>query len=83
MNIATWRDGLDRVDCGSFCAGFVISNGHLVAIAPALRKNFDLLAHAAFGSARKSGPKGCSQIPLAKLDVPRAFLQSKSMGAGC
>lgn len=36
------RDGLYRVDCGSFCAGFVISSGHIIRIAPVLRRNFDV-----------------------------------------
>jgi hypothetical protein len=47
MNIARWRDELYRVDSDSFCAGFVISNGHLTVIAPDLRENFDLFARAA------------------------------------
>ena len=37
-----FRDGLWRVDSGSFCAGFVVSKGHLTQIAPVLRKNFDV-----------------------------------------
>lgn len=44
MNLAKWKDGLYRVECGSFTAGFVISNGHLTKCAPCLMKGFDIFA---------------------------------------
>jgi len=41
------RDGLYRVDSGSFCAGFVIEQGRVVAIAPCLRRIFYVVARQA------------------------------------
>ena len=44
MNIAKFKDGLWRVECGTFTAGFVINNGHIVRCSPVLMKNFDNFA---------------------------------------
>jgi hypothetical protein len=44
MSTAKWRDGLYRVECGTFTAGFVISNGHVVKMAPCLRRAFEIFA---------------------------------------
>jgi hypothetical protein len=44
MNLAKWKDGVYRVECGSFRGDFTISNGHLVKLEPCLRKNFDVFA---------------------------------------
>lgn len=44
MNAARFKDGLWRVQCGSFTAGFVISKGHITRMAPCLRRAFDIFA---------------------------------------
>jgi hypothetical protein len=38
------QDGLYRVECGSFTAGFVIKKGRITRIAPCLRRAFLLFA---------------------------------------
>ena len=42
MSTAKSRNGLWRVECGTFTGGSVISHDHLVRIAPCLVRNFDV-----------------------------------------
>lgn len=37
-----FKDGLWRIECGSFTAGFIVSNGHITRMAPCLWRAFDL-----------------------------------------
>jgi hypothetical protein len=47
MNCARWKDGLYRVECGSFTGEFKISSGHLISLSPCLRHAFDIFARSA------------------------------------
>ena len=42
MNATRFKDGLWRVECGSFTAGFVVNDGRVTRIAPCLRRAFDI-----------------------------------------
>ena len=75
MNTARWRDGLWRVDCGSFTAGFVISNGRLIRIAPCLRHAFDIFARHAIwicASLALICPLLAASVTLARDPSPEA-----------